>query len=59
MKVKYASAAPITPPVIGVSQNIIPAFFAFSLNSLDAIGEIVLVSQTTVPLFTDSKTPFF
>ncbi len=47
------------PPDMGVSQNTKFWSFARSLNSLEAIGEIVLVSQITVPLSALSNTPFF
>lgn len=59
MNVKVAFYAPIIPPDIGVSQKIIFCCFARSLNSFDAIGEIVLESQIIVPYWALSNTPFF
>jgi hypothetical protein len=58
IKVKVPLAAPITPPLIGVSQKIIPFFLASAVNSLTAIGEIVEVSTMHVPSFALSKIPF-
>jgi hypothetical protein len=59
MNVKVPFAAPITPPLIGVSQKIMPFFLASAVNSFTAIGEIVEVSTMQVPSLALSKIPFY
>jgi len=49
--------APMIPPDIGVSQNKSPCSFDYSWNFFEAIGEMVLVSQITVPFFALLKIP--
>ena len=57
INVNVPLAAPITPPLIGVSQKIIPFFLASLVNYLTAIGDIVDVSTMHVPSLALSKIP--
>ena len=57
MNVRVPLWAPMIPPDIGVSQKRSPCSLDSSWNFFEAIGEMVLVSQITVPFFALLKIP--
>lgn len=57
MNVNVPAWAPGIPPDIGASVNIKSLFLASPANSIDATGEIVLVSIIYVPFFAFLKIP--
>ncbi len=57
MNVRVPLCAPVIPPDIGVSKKTRSLLAASALNSAEAIGLIVLVSQMYVPFLALSKIP--
>lgn len=57
MKDRVPARAPKTPPDIGVSMKVIPAFLAASPISREPPGRMVEVSRTMVPGLAEAKTP--